>query len=196
MKKLFALVALMLLVNSGCMTMFTSASYPVKVTSKTPGIKVRADNGVTITTPGEFLLSRSDDHDLFVLGSSDSEHETIARTIHIESKSKAGNWAGSILLNTAAFGWWSIGIGTVVGVGSDAAAGRLKGLPDTVAVDTNTPRVLHDHDTTQPPPIAAAQENDRRDAFDNVSAQVAFCSHCGKKLVSEAEFCQGCGAHR
>lgn len=49
---------------SGCATIATGKYQNVHVTSEPPGAKVRADNGMSITTPGSFDLLRIQNHTL------------------------------------------------------------------------------------------------------------------------------------
>lgn len=199
LSRLLILVALLAaLLSSGCMTMFVSKTYPVKVTAGgRPGVQVRGDNGVTISTPGELLLARDVDHELFVIGPDGAP----VKTVRIESRNKTGNWVGSILMNGAAWGWWSLGIGAVIGVGSDVASGSLKGLPDVVDVDALPAAVAHAPAVVAPPALEEAPRSapppavGAGDAFDRISAP-AFCSGCGRRFAAAEAFCSGCGAKR
>jgi len=50
--------------SSGCATVMTGKYQNISVTSEPPGVKVRSDTGVSITTPGSFDLIRNQDHTL------------------------------------------------------------------------------------------------------------------------------------
>ncbi len=49
---------------TGCATIMTGKYQSVPVTSDPPGVKVRADTGETIITPGKFNLIRNEEHTL------------------------------------------------------------------------------------------------------------------------------------
>lgn len=57
---LFCLLFLLILVSEGA-----AKNQKIYVTSDPPGVKVSADKGVSITTPGSFDLLRKQDHTLF-----------------------------------------------------------------------------------------------------------------------------------
>jgi predicted RNA-binding Zn-ribbon protein involved in translation (DUF1610 family) len=49
---------------TGCATVMTGKYQSIPVTSDPPGVKVRADTGETIVTPGKFNLMRNEEHTL------------------------------------------------------------------------------------------------------------------------------------
>lgn len=49
----------MLIWSSGCATVMMGKYQNISVTSEPPGVKVRSDTGVSITTPGSFDLIRN-----------------------------------------------------------------------------------------------------------------------------------------
>jgi len=57
-----AILSFVLLWNSGCATVVTGKHQKVPVSSIPSEAEVKADNGVTITTPGSFKLLRDEDH--------------------------------------------------------------------------------------------------------------------------------------
>lgn len=66
MKNVVLIVAGLVLVlsGSGCATIVSGRHQDIRVTSDPPGVRVRADSGVEITTPGELSLTRNRSHTL------------------------------------------------------------------------------------------------------------------------------------
>jgi|GEM_PF-2378450 len=52
------------LVGSGCATIVSGRNQDIHVTSNPPGVKVKADNGVEVTAPGDVTLARNKPHTL------------------------------------------------------------------------------------------------------------------------------------
>jgi hypothetical protein len=66
MFRIMSIVSLFILIafGSGCATVATGKYQDVPITSDPPGVKVRSDTGVSITTPGRMMLSRNKLHTL------------------------------------------------------------------------------------------------------------------------------------
>lgn len=92
---------------SGCATIMTGKYQSIPVTSEPSGVKVRADTGESIITPGKFHLIRNEEHTLLA---EYPGHESQQITLH----NKAQGWVwGNILLGG--------GIGLIVDVVSGAS---------------------------------------------------------------------------
>jgi hypothetical protein len=112
------------------MTMIGGDYEDVLVMSGPPGARARAAECDETCTPGVLRLARKRDH---VLELSRPGHAP--RTVHIASRHDPARWVGSFVLNFFAFGWWSGGIGMVIGVTVDVVHGSVKELePDAVFV--------------------------------------------------------------
>jgi len=59
---LYVVLLLAVVCSSGCATIVTGKHQTVTVTSEPPGVKVRAETGEYIETPGQFDLMRNKDH--------------------------------------------------------------------------------------------------------------------------------------
>ena len=57
-------VSVLIMSLTGCATVMTGKYQSIPVTSEPPGVKVRADTGETIVTPGKFNLMRNEEHTL------------------------------------------------------------------------------------------------------------------------------------
>ncbi len=55
---------LAVLFSSGCASIVSGRNQDIHVTSEPPGVKVEAENGVSVTTPGELTLVRNKPHTL------------------------------------------------------------------------------------------------------------------------------------
>ncbi|MDD5326575.1 MAG: hypothetical protein PHY02_02030 [Phycisphaerae bacterium] len=91
--------------SSGCATVMTGKYQTVPVTSDPPGVKVRADSGESIITPGNFHLIRNQEHTLLA---EYSDYEPQQLRLH----NKAQGWV-----------WGNILLGGVVGLIVDCSSG-------------------------------------------------------------------------
>jgi len=118
MKKLLAVtsVCLFLMFASGCATIATGKYQNIPVTSDPLGVKVRADSGEMIYTPGRFNLIRNQNHTLV------AEYEG-AEPQQVQLKKKVQGWF-----------WGNIILGGVIGGVVDIASG---------ASDELVPKTIH-----------------------------------------------------
>jgi hypothetical protein len=109
---------LTVLLDSGCATFVSGSHQDVHVTSDPPGVQVRADNGVTIDTPGDINLVRNKPHTLVATYENAEAQER-------ELRSDLNGWfLGNILL------------GGLIGMGVDLVSGAYATLsPETVHFD-------------------------------------------------------------
>lgn len=78
--------------GSGCATIMTGKYQSIPVTSEPPGVKVRADTGETIITPGKFNLIRNESHTLL------AEYQDYEpQQLRLHNKAQGWVW-GNILL--------------------------------------------------------------------------------------------------
>jgi hypothetical protein len=94
-----------LILSTGCATVMTGKYQTIPVTSEPPGVKVRADTGETIITPGNFHLIRNQEHTLVA---EYPDYESQQLRLH----NKAQGWV-----------WGNILLGGVVGLIVDCASG-------------------------------------------------------------------------
>lgn len=121
-------VSVFFLMN-GCMTLFTDKEIEVQIVTRPAGATVCVA-GQSQTSPCAIRLGRGSDH--LVTASLAGYRDATAR---IASKHSVARWTGSIILNSAAFGWYTLGIGTVLGTGADIATGSVKTLaPDVLEI--------------------------------------------------------------
>ncbi len=103
---------------SGCATIATGKYQNIHVTSEPPGAKVRADNGMSITTPGSFDLLRNQNHTLVAEYSGSDPQQK-------ELKHGVQGWF-----------WGNILLGGIIGGVVDVASGSCdKLIPDKVHFD-------------------------------------------------------------
>jgi|GEM_PF-960545 len=108
---------------SGCATFYRGAAGTVQeiaVRTEPPGANVICGNQAFIS-PGMLQLARSASHQITI---SKEGYKTVY--INVSSKMTSGALAGSFLSNTAAWGWWSFGVGTALGMITDATSGSLR----------------------------------------------------------------------
>lgn len=113
-----AAVVMLCLMGSGCATILSGPHQTVKVTSEPEGVRVTADDGTSVVTPGKLKLSRKSTHVLVASyeGCEDQERELRKGT------------------NGAVFG--NILIGGLIGLGVDFASGAVYALnPSEVRFD-------------------------------------------------------------
>ena len=192
--RIFAVLAVALVAgaSSGCMSMLTPSSRAVHVTSSVRGT-VASSSGQQVLTPGLLVLDRADDH---AIQFSAPGHDP--QTIVIRSHNKPGLWIGSIVLNTLAFGWWSLGIGTVIGVAVDASTGSLRDLPEDGSA-APLPRRGSSEPYAQPPPPPQAPPaaSSSPPAGPPGPRAKIFCPRCGVRYSDEADsYCRICGTRR
>ncbi len=115
------------LVLSGCATVFGRAQNEenVSIDSNVPGVKVVC-SGRSVMTPGNVSLRQSKDH------ACTAEKEGYEKKVF--RIGTGTTWAGfgySTALNTAIWGWWTLGIGTGIGWLVDWPSGAMRNLNDT-----------------------------------------------------------------
>jgi hypothetical protein len=133
-----AALALLPLAASGCMSMLASdggdsrcATAGVQVLTAPPGATARTARGDHITTPGVLRLDCRTDHVIEIVCPGHRPQVVVVR-----SEQSGARWVASFVLNFLAWGWWTGGVGMVVGVVVDAVHGSLKELsPDTIFVE-------------------------------------------------------------
>lgn len=91
--------------SAGCATVMTGKYQTIPVTSEPPGVKVRADTGETILTPGNFHLIRNQEHTLVA---EYPDYEPQQLRLH----NKAQGWV-----------WGNILLGGVIGLIVDCSSG-------------------------------------------------------------------------
>lgn len=91
--------------SAGCATVMTGKYQSIPVTSEPPGVKVRADTGEMIITPGKFHLIRNEEHTLV------AEYPGYEQQ-QLKLHNKAQGWV-----------WGNILLGGVVGLIVDCASG-------------------------------------------------------------------------
>ncbi len=109
---------------SGCSTLMGrhQDEQLVYFNSNVPDVEVNCE-GKQTKTPGGIALRQSANH------SCTAEKPGYQREM-VEIKS-AASWSGfaqSFALNTAAWGWWTLGIGTGIGILVDFPSGAMKNL--------------------------------------------------------------------
>jgi len=110
---------------SGCATMIrgaTGTTTPVTVRTDPSGATVIV-GGQESTSPAVFTLEKKKNYQIVI-----KKKGYRSVIINLRSRAKAGDVGTSFLTNTAAFGWWSLGIGTAIGMLADAATGSVVDL--------------------------------------------------------------------
>jgi hypothetical protein len=214
---LIALLALFALGSSGCMTMIAPPRQAVFIQTDPPGATVRV-GGQTMVSPARVLLDTRED---WIIEASAPGY--LSQTALVDSHYSAGKVAGSILLNFAAWGWWTLGIGGIVGIAVDIGSGSLeelgpshvylylqavpggprdysRPLPVAAAGDALAmplpPTATAAPQAAAKPPVAAAgaQGGPAYDPWKQPApAAQVFCTNCGRKLAPEDIYCPGCG---
>lgn len=122
---LLVIICCLSLVLSSCATMYrgTTGSFKeVPIRTDPSGATVIA-GGQSFTTPGILQLVKNRSHNIIIKMDG---YKTVR--ININSKVRAGGVGSSFASNTAAWGWWTLGIGTAIGMITDAASGSLKDI--------------------------------------------------------------------
>ncbi len=117
-------VALVLFGLTGCSTMFGRQHDEQEVffDSNVPGVEVNC-SGRRTKTPGAMPLKQSTGHSCV------AEREGYERKVFkVPSGLSWSGFAHSTALNTAATGWWTMGIGTGIGWLVDFASGSMKNI--------------------------------------------------------------------
>ena len=117
-------VFLIVLELSGCATMFgrQQDEQLVFFNSKIADVEVNCE-GKSVKTPGSIALRQSRDH-----ACTAEKHGYQKEEIEIKSGTSWMGFAQSVALNTAAWGWWTLGIGTGIGMLIDFPSGAMKNL--------------------------------------------------------------------
>src|SRR4051812_14360836 len=79
--------------------------------------------GKTFGTPARLILDTRDDWPVDV-----SAPGYITQHAIVTSHVSGGKVVGSIILNAVAWGWWTLGVGAVIGICVDAGSGSLEQL--------------------------------------------------------------------
>ena len=111
---------------TGCATMFgrQQDEQSVFFDSNIPDVEVNC-SGRKIKTPGSIPLRQSANH------ACTAEKEGFQRkAFQIRSGTSWSGFAVSTALNTAAWGWWTLGIGTGIGWLVDFPSGAMKNLKE------------------------------------------------------------------
>ena len=111
-KEMFTLIfcSLIMLISSGCCTIMSGSTQSIPVSSTPPGVKVTADTGTSIVTPGSIVLERKKAHTLVA---EYAGHETQQQQL----KKKLNNWV-----------WGNILIGGIIGLVIDMVSGSIDEL--------------------------------------------------------------------
>lgn len=127
MKKLILLsiVLCLSLSLSACATMYRGTTGTIKeVSMRTDpaGANVVCGNQ-SFTTPGILQLAKNRSHKIVI---TKEGYKTVY--INVTSKVRAGGVTSSFLSNTGAWGWWTLGIGTAIGMITDTTSGSLRDI--------------------------------------------------------------------
>jgi hypothetical protein len=192
-----ALAAAALFGSGGCMTMFAPPRQEVFVTADPPGATVRAGDRA-IPAPATVLLDTRYDWEIEATAPG-----YLAQRAVVESHYSAGKIVGSILLNVVAWGWWTFGIGAVVGVAVDFSSGSLLEL-DPSRVDiylAPVPDGPREEGPRGPPPPPAGSRPAPLPLPPAAGAppappgagEILSCPSCGRALGGGETYCPGCG---
>jgi|GEM_PF-2608810 predicted RNA-binding Zn-ribbon protein involved in translation (DUF1610 family) len=147
---------------TGCATVMTGKYQSISVTSDPPGVKVRADTGETIVTPGKFNLMRNEVHTLMA---ECPGYEPQQLKLH----NKAQGWV-----------WGNILLGGPVGLIVDCVSGASDELiPKEIHFNFANPQL-----TTRE--ATKIKEKDKKAAELNApitkSPTVIQCENCGHEI--------------
>lgn len=126
--KRVSLVALLMAVvffTAGCGTMIRGAagtSTPVTVRTDPSNATVMI-GGMEQKSPAVFTLEKKKNYQVII--KKEGYKSTI---INLRSQVKGGDVGTSFVTNTLAWGWWTLGIGTAVGMITDASTGSMVDL--------------------------------------------------------------------
>jgi len=169
MRKTLLLLILFLIAmwSSGCATIVTGKYQHIPVTSEPPGVKVRSDTGVSITTPGSFDLRRNQDHTLVA-------EYTGCEPQQKELKHGLQGWF-----------WGNILLGGIIGGVVDIASG---------ASDKLQPEKIH-FDFTATGKAAANRQRSYLESHPETSEEVRFAilNELAKKGMTKEEFIASLG---
>ena len=141
---LAASICLFVLLDTGCATIVTGKYQTIMVTSDPPGVKVRAETGEYIETPGQFDLLRNKDHVLVATHpGADAQQRQIKHGLQ-------GWFLGNILL------------GGIIGGVVDLASGSS---------DKLTPSKVH-FDFSQAGQVAVERQREYLTAHPDVKAEI------------------------
>ncbi len=115
---------LIVLELSGCATMFgrQQDEQLVFFNSKIADVEVNCE-GKSVKTPGSIALRQSRDH-----ACTAEKAGYQKEVIEVKSGTSWMGFAQSVALNTAAWGWWTLGIGTGIGMLVDFPSGAMRNL--------------------------------------------------------------------
>ena len=131
MRKILMTVALLnlLLILSGCATIMRGSGRTiasVSIITEPQEANISCD-GQKLISPTTVNLDRATDHSIIITKAG-------YKTVSIKLRSGVRPFKGvgaSLVENTAAWGWWTLGIGTAAGMIVDATSGSMKDLNTT-----------------------------------------------------------------
>jgi len=111
---------------TGCATMFgrQQDEQTVFFDSNVPDVEVTC-SGKRVETPGSIPLRQSKSHSCTAQKAGYQK-----RVFEIQSSNSWAGFGNSTALNTALWGWWTWGAGTVIGWIIDLPSGAMKNLKD------------------------------------------------------------------
>jgi hypothetical protein len=110
----------------GCSTVFgrQSDEQNVSFDSNVQGVEVNC-SGKRVNTPGNIPLRQSKNHACIAEAPGYEK-----KVFDIKTGISWGGFGNSTAINTAIWGWWTLGIGTVVGWLVDSASGAMRNLKE------------------------------------------------------------------
>lgn len=129
------LICILTLNLTGCATAMRGMQKDANVFIETdPSGATIQSSGQTVISPGSLNLSRFQNHKITI-----KKEGYKAAIITLVSKTQGKDVGASFLSNTAAWGWWTLGIGTAAGMLVDAVSGSMKDLEGTILKITLEP---------------------------------------------------------
>jgi hypothetical protein len=155
MKFAFKLVSLVIipLYLSGCMTLFNFHKYEKEISfdSNVEGVDVVCENE-KIATPGKIALRQSKNHVCTA-----EKNGYVKRTFKIQSGISSSGFGSSTATNLGAWGWYTFGVGLLIGWAVDAVSGAMKEFKtDSFYI------MMEPSPDAPPPPLPHAREEIRR----------------------------------
>jgi hypothetical protein len=161
---LWILLSVLCLYSAGCATVMTGKYQSIPVTSEPQGIKVRADTGEMIITPGKFHLIRNEEHTLVA---ECPGYEPQQLKLH----NKAQGWV-----------WGNILLGGVVGLIVDCSSGASDELiPKEVHFNFGNPQM-----TTRE--ATKIEEKDKKPLREEPQF-IGVCAQCGRHIGKDEIIC-------
>lgn len=140
-------IALLLMATqlAGCSTLFGrhQDEQLVYFDANVPEVEVVCE-GKRAVTPGSIALRQSKNHSCYAEKSGYRKE-----VVEIQSGTSWSGFANSFALNTAAWGWWTLGIGTGIGLLIDFPSGAMRNLKqDHVDLNMNA---VHENKSNEDP---------------------------------------------